>query len=74
MIKYKIPCSPEQVEVIADHLLDGKELGLQPDERNWMISMARKKYPGCRIKSADLNIIDAEWTLELDVPNVTNTN
>ena len=66
-----IPCSPEQTEIIEDHLLEGRELGLQPDERAWMLAQARKKYPTCKILGAMLYVADAEWNLTLDVPNVT---
>jgi len=65
-IELVIDCSPEQMDVIADHLIENKELGVQPDERHWMIAQARKKYPNCVIKSADLNLYDGTWTLVVD--------
>lgn len=61
-----IDCSPEQLDVIADHLLDGKEIGMLPDERHWMMAQARKKYPKCKIVSADLDILEGEWVLEIN--------
>ena len=61
----RVECSPEQLDVIEDHLLYGKELGLQPDERAWMLSKARAKYPTCKIVSADL--AEGEWVLDLIV-------
>ena len=61
-----IDCSPEQMEVIADHLLEDKELGMQPDERHWMLAQARKQHPNCRILKADLNLYDGTWSLEID--------
>lgn len=63
-----IPCSFEQAEVIADHFFENKELGLLPDERDWMLFQARQKYPTCKIVSADLCVSDAEWDLTLEVP------
>ena len=66
-MKLTIPCSPEQIEVVADHLLEGNELGVLPDERAWMISYARKKIPNCRIVAAELNLENAEWNLTISV-------
>lgn len=67
-MKLIIDCSPEQMDVIGDHLLEDKELGMQPDERSWMLAQARKQYPRCKIISADLNLYDGTWTLEIN-PN-----
>jgi hypothetical protein len=61
-----IPCSPEQTDVIADHLIYEKVLGVQPDERAWMLAQARKQYPTCKIRKADLDLENAEWILTLD--------
>lgn len=61
----RFPCSPEQADVIADHLIEGKVLGMQPDERAWLISHVEKKYPGQRIVHADLSLSDSEWVVEL---------
>jgi hypothetical protein len=65
-VNITIDCSPEQMDVIADHLIEDKELGMQPDERHWMLAQARKLHPNCRILKADLNLYDGTWTLELD--------
>ena len=54
------------MDVIADHLIENKELGMQPDERHWMLAQARKLHPNCRILKADLNLYDGTWTLEID--------
>ena len=62
-----IPVSPDQLEAIADHLLEGGELGMVPDERAWMYAQARKKHIGCKIIAANLNIEDATWALTLEV-------
>lgn len=61
----EIPCSPEQEDVIADHLFYGGELGVLPDERAWMLSQARKLHPDCRILAAELVIESATWRLKL---------
>ena len=61
-----IPVSPDQEDVIADHVLNGAELGMMPDERHWMIAHAQKMHWGCKILSADMNIEDAQWTLTLE--------
>lgn len=61
-----IDCSPEQMDVLADHMIENKELGMQPDERHWMMAQARKLYPNCRILKADLNLYDGTWSLEID--------
>lgn len=62
----RIPCSPEQMDVIADHIIENKVLGVQPDERHWMLSQARKKFPNCKILSADLDLYEGEWVLQID--------
>lgn len=67
MIEMTVPVSPEQQEVIADYALGDGELGLLPDERQWMIAQARKKHPGCVIKAADLNLHDLTWVLSIEL-------
>jgi len=67
-MKLTIDCSPEQMDVIGDHLLEDKELGMQPDERHWMLAQARKQYPNCKINSADLDLYNGTWILEIN-PN-----
>jgi hypothetical protein len=54
------------MEVLADHFLDDKGLGMQPDERHWMLAQARKQFPNCKILSADLIATYGEWDLEID--------
>jgi len=68
MITVKIWCSPEQEDVIADHLLLGKELGMLPDERAWIIAGVKKDYPNGRILSADLDLENAMWVVQVEVP------
>ncbi len=61
----RFPVSPEQEDVIADHLLLNKELGMLPDERAWIKAQTAKLAPGRRIKSADLDLENAEWKVEV---------
>jgi hypothetical protein len=65
-MKIVIDCSPEQVEVIADHFLTGGELGMLPDERSWMLAQARKQHPNCKIVRADLDLEEVKWILEIE--------
>lgn len=67
MLELEIPCSPEQEDVIADHLISGSVLGILPDERAWIISYVRKKYPTAKIKSADLDLSEAIWLVQFDI-------
>lgn len=61
-----IPVSPEQEDVITEHVFNGGELGVVNDEKAWMLNHARKKYPGCKIVAADLNIPTLEWDLTIE--------
>lgn len=61
----RFPVSPDQEEVIADHLLLGRQLGMQPDERAWIRAQVAKAAPGKKILSADLDIENAEWVVEV---------
>ena len=61
-----ISVSPEQEDIITDHVFNGGELGVVADEKIWMLTQARKKYPGCKILSADLNIPTLEWDLTIE--------
>jgi hypothetical protein len=61
----RFPVSPEQEDVIADHLLLGKELGMLPDERAWIKAQTARRAPGLKILSADLDIENAEWQIEV---------
>lgn len=68
MRKIRIPCSPEQCEVIADHFFENKELGMVSDERQWMLIKLRATYPFAKIKGADLDVEKGEWVLDTDIP------
>lgn len=57
--------SPDQEDVIADHLLLGHELGMQPDERAWIHARVHTLYPGTRIIKAELDVPEAEWIVTL---------
>lgn len=60
-----IPVSPDQLEVIADHLLEGKELGMVPDERVWMYKQVHRQHAGAKILSADLEVFEGTWVLKI---------
>lgn len=60
----QVPCSPEQEDVIAESLLYGKELGMVPDERAWILNHVNRKFPNSRVLNADLMIEDAAWYVE----------
>lgn len=60
-------CSPDQEEVIADHLLLGYELGMQPDERAWILKHVDRLSPGGKVKKAMLDIENAEWVVTVDM-------
>lgn len=61
----RFPCSPDQEEVIADHLLLGLSFGIQPDERAWILANVHKKHPHSRILSADLDLENAQWIVKV---------
>ena len=61
----EIPCSPEQEDVIADHLLYGGELGILPDERAWIKNHVVKRHPNSRIMGAQLDIENAKWIVQI---------
>lgn len=63
MTELRVPCSPEQEDILLEHALGKCELGVLPDERAWMLAQARKQSPGCRIVAADLDIENATWVL-----------
>lgn len=65
MARLTFDCSPEQMDVVADHLLLGAELGILPDEKHWILAQARKRVPNCRIASADLDIAEGKWHVTL---------
>ena len=67
MIELRVPCSPDQEDVIADHLLNGTALGMQPDERAWIIAQTRKVYPTGRVTAADLDVGEAEWVIQVQL-------
>ena len=70
-MKIEIDCSPEQLDVIGDHFLENKPLGMQPDERAWMLAQVRKQNSAYRILSADLDEYNGKWILEVtDEPKI----
>ncbi len=65
MSELKFPCSPEQEDLIADHLIYGITFGIQPDERAWILSNVKKLNPKAKVLSADLNMENAEWVVQV---------
>lgn len=63
MKELRFECSPEQEEVIADHLIHGRSLGMQPDERAWILNNVRRRIPTGKVVSANLDIENAEWVV-----------
>lgn len=61
----KIPCSPEQEDIIADHLFKRSELGILPDERAWIMARIRALYPDAKVCAADLLIDEASWNVTI---------
>lgn len=62
----KIPCSPEQLDVIFDHIFYGSDLGMLPDERNWMVNYLNKKIGNVKITKAELIIEYGQWKIEYE--------
>lgn len=64
----QIPVSADQEDAIVDHVFNGVELGMVPDEKVWMLNHARKLHPGCKILGADLDIVKLQWALTIEIP------
>lgn len=62
----RVPCSPEQEDVLADHLLLGGPLGMQPDERAWIVAQVRRAHPMARVVAADLDLGAAVWVVTIE--------
>ena len=69
-MKLTVSCSQEQLDIIEDYLLGYGELGALPDERSWMLAQARKIHPACRIQSADLNLVEGQWDLDISLQSI----
>lgn len=66
-IEFRIPCSPDQADVIADHLFLGHSLGMQPDERAWIIAQVKKQHPSGKVTGAVLDLSGAEWVVSVTI-------
>ena len=55
-----------QKETIAQHALGLCELVMFPGERTYMVVEARKQVPGCVVKSANLDVENGRWELEVE--------
>ncbi len=62
-----VECSPEQEDIIVDHQLYSQELGILPDEKQWILNKVQKKYPHCKIKKVELDLFNVEWKLEIEL-------
>ena len=60
-----VPCSSEQEDVIADHLLHGKELGILPDERAWIKHQVRAQHRDGIVVGAQLDLENARWIVQV---------
>lgn len=65
MVEVKIPCSPEQEEIIFDHAINNGPLGILPDERAWILNNVRKLGHHGKIQSADLDLTEAQWVVSI---------
>lgn len=64
-VEVTVPCSPDQEDVIADHLLHGKELGILPDERAWIKHQVRAQHQDGIVVGAQLDIGNAVWIVQV---------
>lgn len=55
----------EQQELIAEHLLNGAQLYVSPAERMRLIRVVYNKHPDHKILSAELDLENCTWNLEL---------
>jgi hypothetical protein len=60
-----IKCSEDQLYIIEEHLFTGVQLIMLPTERIMVYEHCKNKFPTKRILSANLNLEDAEWEIEL---------
>jgi hypothetical protein len=68
-MRLRIPVSPEQGDILFDHAMNKGTLGMNPDERAWIMAGVQKLQPGCKVEKADLDIENGEWVV--DVTTVT---
>ena len=61
----QIPVSEMQEAVIAENALYDKPLVMLSNERQYIVAMTHRKHPGARIKSANLNIVEGVWEVEI---------
>lgn len=64
--KIEVACSPEQADIILDHLIANEKLYMRQDERAWMQAQLDKIERGLRIMSATLDIQNSCWILEIE--------
>lgn len=64
-MKLTTSCSMAQELLISEHLLEGKELYVSPDERRRLIAWVQLHHPGHRIVSAEIDLENAQWHIEV---------
>jgi len=60
-----IPCSQEQIEIILDHLAYGNELGVERDEKIWILNHVKKEHHGNKVLGANLNLGELLWEVTI---------
>ncbi len=60
-----IPCSPEQIEIILDHLIYEEEIGMERDEKVWILNHVRRDHPGSKVLGANLNQGELLWEVTI---------
>ena len=67
-----VPLSVEQEQLVADHLLRGKELYVAPGERICLVNWVVKNHPGHIIESAEIDLGQGRWNLSIRRVTVTS--
>lgn len=61
-----VPASYEQGEQIMEHHLRGGAVTIISGEKERLVRAAQRKFPGCRVVGAELDIENADWTLTIE--------
>lgn len=62
-----LPASFAQAEEVTEHHLRGGPVIIVPGEKEMLVRAARRKFPGCRVVGADLDVEKAEWSVTIQV-------
>ena len=63
----QVPCSQDQMDIIENHALNDGEMGMDRDEKIWIVNHVRAKYRNAKIIRAHLNIPDGLWEVEISL-------